>query len=1147
MNETNRIFFKSNKIPKMKYPHILDEKLQKKITLKKEFQMPFVAKKSDIVKEDAKGTLCMSSDFELAPHQEFVKAYLSKHTPYNGLLLYHGMGSGKTCSAIGITEEFRKHHKYDLQKRKIYIVASPNVQKNFKLQLFNPDELIEENGLWKMRRSCIGNTLLQELDLFQVKKKEDVIKKIKGLIRNYYVFVGYSKFANIIEELMKNDFRDNDVKPSNQVVTKRVKQKLRDHFTGQMIVIDEVHNVRNIGATSEGKKVSDTLNKLVTHVKYMKLLFLSGTPMYNDPKEIVFLLNLLHKNDGLSPLKMSDVFNKKDKLQPQGKSLLLNAANGYISYVRGEDPYHFPFKLFPEDFDKKKSILDQTKSGTYPPLQFNKKKIGEPMQALDVYMNTMSDYQTQGYQTIVSDLFQKGFMRTTKNGSMKKYDYGDIENMDTFSYTFLQVPINALTMCIQNSEGKFVTGKDALDTIGMMNRGGKFEYNGGFEKTFQLDNIHQYSVKIHSILNSIVDSEGIVLIYSQYLDSGLIPMALALEELGFRRTSANEKSTNFLNNKKEKNLKYAMITGDKRYTPDNGEKELALVNKTGNKDGSLCKVVLISMAGSEGLDFKNLRQVHILDPWYNLNRVDQIIGRAIRHCSHKDLPLTHRNCQVFLHGSQSRENQEECVDVMLYRQAEQKAQNIGSIQKLLKSVSVDCLVHKDQRKYSKLTQRISITLSNKKQISYDLKDKPNSSICDYGECKYTCFNQLSNHDKEDNASYHYDHTMREKIVSKIKMLFAKSHVYKLKDIVSHLETKQIKKVHIYRALTHLVESHNETMVDKFSQKGHLVRIKDAYLFQRDQTNTIMALQEHMKPLDFKKISIQYAQPEIKETPSISVKNMKDVNGILQDIRTKFDAGMEQHGDEKGNDYYTHFQSAMLYMQQLKIPVMNSLTREHMKDILFTHIMDELSFEDELSLIHYLYNGASEIDLLGQRMKAYYDKSHFKVKNMELIVLIHLGEKIGNQRKMFVKTSTSSNWEPLQSHHLNALQPNEVKEVLDHFKDDVVRDIHHVIGFMETYSSTKKIVLKTKLKDVKRNNRGAFFMQKDPQTMKEQLNVVLGYECFSAGERHKKKDVSKTELIIMMEFILRYLDTIKHKNKKYFFQKVENNNENIKLN
>ena len=50
-------------------------------------------------------------------------------------------------------------------------------------------------------------------------------------------------------------------------------------------------------------------------------------------------------------------------------------------------------------------------------------------------------------------------------------------------------------------------------------------------KTF----IKNYSSKIHSICENIDGSEGIVLIYSQYIDAGIIPMALALEEMGFER------------------------------------------------------------------------------------------------------------------------------------------------------------------------------------------------------------------------------------------------------------------------------------------------------------------------------------------------------------------------------------------------------------------------------------------------------------------------------------------------------------------------------------------------------------------------------------------------------------------------------------
>ena len=70
-----------------------------------------------------------------------------------------------------------------------------------------------------------------------------------------------------------------------------------------------------------------------------------------------------------------------------------------------------------------------------------------------------------------------------------------------------------------------------------------------------------------------------------------------------------------------------------------------------NKNGEKIKVILISMTGSEGLDFKNLRQVHIMEPWYNLSLVEQIIGRAVRNCSHKQLPFKERNVEIFLYGT----------------------------------------------------------------------------------------------------------------------------------------------------------------------------------------------------------------------------------------------------------------------------------------------------------------------------------------------------------------------------------------------------------------------------------------------------------------------------------------------------------------
>ena len=131
LKETINSEFFSTKTPKikLKYPHIKDPNLQSKISMKQEFQYKYDGEMKDIIEEDKSNNLCenKSNLFELSPHQQFVKTFMSRHTPYNGLLLYHGMGSGKTCSAIGITEEFRRYNKYnenyknrDLIKSQLY-------------------------------------------------------------------------------------------------------------------------------------------------------------------------------------------------------------------------------------------------------------------------------------------------------------------------------------------------------------------------------------------------------------------------------------------------------------------------------------------------------------------------------------------------------------------------------------------------------------------------------------------------------------------------------------------------------------------------------------------------------------------------------------------------------------------------------------------------------------------------------------------------------------------------------------------------------------------------------------------------------------------------------------------------------------------
>ena len=72
---------------------------------------------------------------------------------------------------------------------------------------------------------------------------------------------------------------------------------------------------------------------------------------------------------------------------------------------------------------------------------------------------------------------------------------------------------------------------------------------------------------------------------------------------------------------------------------------------TGNQQGELCRVFCITAAGAEGLSLKNVRTVHIMEPFWNDVRMAQVKGRAVRICSHMELPPQERNVEIFTYIS----------------------------------------------------------------------------------------------------------------------------------------------------------------------------------------------------------------------------------------------------------------------------------------------------------------------------------------------------------------------------------------------------------------------------------------------------------------------------------------------------------------
>ena len=102
-------------------------------------------------------------------------------------------------------------------------------------------------------------------------------------------------------------------KSDNEAERKKKAKLIKREFSNRLIIIDEVQNIRNVKDGDKIKESSNNFLKLVKYADNLKLILLTATPMFNDPQEIVWLLNLMNLNDSRVPLN-EDVFDKNGDL-----------------------------------------------------------------------------------------------------------------------------------------------------------------------------------------------------------------------------------------------------------------------------------------------------------------------------------------------------------------------------------------------------------------------------------------------------------------------------------------------------------------------------------------------------------------------------------------------------------------------------------------------------------------------------------------------------------------------------------------------------------------------------------------------------------------------------------------------------------------
>lgn len=1183
------------------YPHLDDPIFARHIASKKEFQD---TEQEDIVYDPkTRGDELSQMEFELAPHQQFVRNFLSSQTPYNSLLLFHGLGTGKTCSAISVCEEMREYMKQTGDRRRILIVASPNVQGNFKRQLFDARKLKNVNGVWSLR-SCTGNQFIQEINPTQMKKmsREILEKQVDKLIRQSYVFMGYQQFGNYIQKLIHRavDGIDDEAKAKQRKIN-----ILKREFSNRMLVIDEVHNIR-ISDDNSNKQVAKMLLEVINYSEAMKLLLLSATPMFNNYREILWLVNLMNMNDKRSRVRPRDVFTKegdfvvKDGVEV-GKQLLLKKSRGYISYVRGENPYSFPYRIFPSDFDP-----DHTFSNiSYPEIQVNGREIKkeEQLQYIDVYVNPIQSYQEKGYTFILEEL-------TDQFPSFQDIDKG-------LGYQALNKPVQSLNILYPSEEldkhlrkpKKYpkpdirgLVGKQGLSRI-MQFASGKTQYDykpeimERYGRVFEQPQLVKYSAKINSILENMKKTAmpsgkgGIILMYSEYIDGGCVPIALALEEMGFRRYKGH---SSLLKNQKEpidaltfipksqyreeehgkpfRPATYVMITGDVDLSPQGrNDLEVKAATSPNNLRGEEVRVVIMSKAGSEGLDFRLIRQVHILDPWFNMNRIEQIIGRAVRTFSHIDLPFEERNVQVYLYASLL-STDVEAVDLYVYRLAERKAVQIGVVARLLKENAVDCRLNYPTT--SGLTaevfqQEVDLTLSTGEVIQYQVGDKPFTATCDYMEtCAYRCLpyvggdeeDIMDTHRREreemrenqnmDTYSEHFISRNTDKLKRMIGKIVGSSYMVPRQTLLKQLtREKKYPKTLINMALQQMVENRQEVVVDKHGRSGYVLNLANYYVFQPSElAQKGLTYTQRARPLDitFDHVEVSVPTRKIKEATVLS--SASSASSVSDSSVSSSSSDDEEEPSTKAletalvefvkvrnvkplkageKNWYViasgiverlsqppSEELAKQLKQNVKPEKIPTIENSKLMEYVFAHYFETLRLSQKLELLKSIRPESASLLYVYDLLQSY-------IENARLI------NERGTKHALYLYDERGNENLYIQEKNWNVATPMEIEEFSDELGElkYSVSDYSKYIGFISLFKE-KEFVFKVKKLEFK-GHKGARCDQANKSVVLDLMNMV-SMEAFGDAlyESNLVNKMSKPQLCVEFELLLRYLNDVK---------------------
>lgn len=213
--------------------------------------------------------------------------------------------------------------------------------------------------------------------------------------------------------------------------------------------------------------------------------------------------------------------------------------------------------------------------------------------------------------------------------NMSKFQRGQYDKVNTGR-------LNAAETSIFHLPKDFMLGPRMISNIAFPN--GKINDAGArsFEGSALGSKLYKFSAKLAAVIDKIEKSRGTVFVYSNFKEwGGLRALIKCMEYAGYMNLASTQKPGR---------RQFAVFSSDT--TTEFKDRAKALFNHPDNINGKMLKAVLGSPSTKEGISFRNCRNLIILEPYWNMSRIIQIIFRAARYCSHRDLPSDQRYVKV---------------------------------------------------------------------------------------------------------------------------------------------------------------------------------------------------------------------------------------------------------------------------------------------------------------------------------------------------------------------------------------------------------------------------------------------------------------------------------------------------------------------